>query len=381
MRPPNGACSTSCMPPASSKKRSATTRRSVGTRAERGDASRDVRDELRRAAGVDAALARRASAPRAGIAGRAATSSRRSRHRGRQLARARRRLAEPERDRRRRAVRVLDAHPARLDAPDAPRVVAEQEDVAAHALDREVLVDRADAARPCGSSTDVVVGGVGDRAAAGDGGEPRAAARRARGRARDRGGGAPSAARAASRRPRRASRARRRSRARVRSRIRIGAAHEREAAPRRRSRRPRRSRRICCARMSSGLAGTRERVELAGADRADGGRACTSSSRVSGKTMPFGTAPSAWPERPTRWSSVASARGAPMWHTRSTVPTSMPSSSDAVATTTGTSPALSLSSASSRDARATCCRGARRRGPRRAAPRARARRARPAGAC
>ena len=71
--------------------------------------------------------------------------------------------------------RVLDADPAGLDAADAPRVVAEQEDVAAHALDREVLVDLADVG--VGRVLDdVVVGGVGDGAAAGDGGEPGAAA-------------------------------------------------------------------------------------------------------------------------------------------------------------------------------------------------------------
>ena len=67
-----------------------------------------------------------------------------------------------------------------------------------------------------------------------------------------------------------------------------------------------------------------------------------------GASTPFGTAPRACPERPTRWISVASARGAPTWQTRSTTPTSMPSSSEAVATTTGTSPALSRDSASSR---------------------------------
>ena len=41
-------------------------------------------------------------------------------------------------------------------------------------------------------------------------------------------------------------------------------------------------------------------------------------------------------------------RGAPTWHTSSTCPMSMPSSREAVATTTGASAALSFCSASSR---------------------------------
>ena len=56
----------------------------------------------------------------------------------------------------------------------------------------------------------------------------------------------------------------------------------------------------------------------------------------------------AWPERPTRWSAVAIERGEPSRQVRSTVPTSMPSSSDAVATTSESSPALSRCSASKR---------------------------------
>ena len=98
------------------------------------------------------------------------------RHRARQLLGPRRRLAQPERDRGRRAARVLHPHLARLDLEDAPRGVAELEDVAGHALDREVLVDAADADL-AGLEHHVVVGGVGDGAAVGDGGEPRAAPR------------------------------------------------------------------------------------------------------------------------------------------------------------------------------------------------------------
>ena len=73
-------------------------------------------------------------------------------------------------------MRVFDADLAHLDAADAPRAVAEQEDVAAHALHREVFVHLAD--EDAGRLLDdVVVGGIRNRAAAGDRGEPGAAAR------------------------------------------------------------------------------------------------------------------------------------------------------------------------------------------------------------
>ena len=81
-----------------------------------------------------------------------------------QLDRAAGALAEPERDRRRRAARVHDPHRAALDAADAPRGAAEQEDVACHALDRPVLVDRADHGL-VGLGDHAVVAQLGDRAA------------------------------------------------------------------------------------------------------------------------------------------------------------------------------------------------------------------------
>src|SRR5690348_17083139 len=117
---------TSCMPPASSKKRSKTSASCVG-----GPPS--------------AALA----AARYSTSCSAAASAMRdlraqARHRDRQLVAAAGRLAEPERDGRRRALRVLDAHRAALDANDAIGGVAELEDVALQALDGEILVDRAD---------------------------------------------------------------------------------------------------------------------------------------------------------------------------------------------------------------------------------------------
>ena len=109
---------------------------------------------------------------------------------------------------------------------------------------------------------------------------------------------------------------------------------------------------ICCASTSSGFSGTVSRSSSPARTARTAAAAWTRSSRVSGKRIPFGTAPRAWPERPTRWMSVESARGAPTWQTRSTAPTSMPSSSEAVATTTGTSPRLRRSSAASRMRRA-----------------------------
>ena len=96
------------------------------------------------------------------------------RHRLRQFVGAARRLAEPERDRRRHPRRVLDAHGAALDALDAIGGVAELEDVAGHAFDREILVDRADDLI-FGFEQYLIVGIVGDRAARGQRGQPRAA--------------------------------------------------------------------------------------------------------------------------------------------------------------------------------------------------------------
>src|SRR6266436_523638 len=94
--------------------------------------------------------------------------------RGRKLGGARRRLPRPERDGRRRPRRRLDADPAALDAPDPPGGVAEEEDVARHALDGEVLVDPPDE-NPRGVLHHVVVGVVGDRPAAGQRQETRGA--------------------------------------------------------------------------------------------------------------------------------------------------------------------------------------------------------------
>ena len=69
---------------------------------------------------------------------------------------------------------VLDAHHAALDAQDAVALVAELEDVAGHALDREILVHGADDV-VLRLEQHLVVGVVGDGAAGGERGEPRAA--------------------------------------------------------------------------------------------------------------------------------------------------------------------------------------------------------------
>ena len=96
-----------------------------------------------------------------------------ARHRRGQLWRPRRCLAQPERDAGRLTLCVLDPHPARLDAQDPVRGIAELEDVALQALDGEVLVESAD--KGAGRlEDDLIVGVVGDRAAAGDGGQSRA---------------------------------------------------------------------------------------------------------------------------------------------------------------------------------------------------------------
>ena len=95
---------------------------------------------------------------------------------GGQLVAPRRRIADPERQRRRRAVRVLDEDLVDLDLLHLVRRIAELEDVARHALEGEVLADAADAVT-LGVQHHVVVELVRDHAAVGHGREPRAAAR------------------------------------------------------------------------------------------------------------------------------------------------------------------------------------------------------------
>ena len=167
------------MPPVSSKKRSSTSVLLRGHRAEhRPRRPRGSRRPSWPASACDAGGARRshARAPSGSPAARnASTAARSSRHLGRQLGGARRRLAHPERDGRRRVAGVADAHDARLDPADLPRVRAEQEDVARHRLDGPVLVDGADEG-VVGLGDDAVVAGLGDRTARGERGEARALA-------------------------------------------------------------------------------------------------------------------------------------------------------------------------------------------------------------
>jgi len=72
-------------------------------------------------------------------------------------------------------MRVLDPHHAAFDADDAIALVAELEDVAGHALDREILVHGADE-MVLGLEQHLIIGVVRDRAAGRQRGEPRAAA-------------------------------------------------------------------------------------------------------------------------------------------------------------------------------------------------------------
>ena len=66
---------------------------------------------------------------------------------------------------------------------------------------------------------------------------------------------------------------------------------------------------------------------------------------------PWAARPPNAPTRPTRCRATPIERGEPIWHTRSTLPISMPNSSDAVATTTRSSPFFKRCSASRRNRR------------------------------
>ncbi len=85
------------------------------------------------------------------------------------------RFAEPEGHGGRLAPRVFHPHGAALDPQHAPRRVAELEDVARAALDREVFVDGADEG-PFRLDDHPIVGDIGDGPARGECGEPRSSA-------------------------------------------------------------------------------------------------------------------------------------------------------------------------------------------------------------
>ena len=210
--------------------------------------------------------------------------------RARQLVAARRRLAEPERDRRRRALGVGDAHHAAADLQDAPRRVAELEDVAGHALDREVLVQRADE-RVVGLEHDAVVGDFGNRAAGRDRQHARAAAAAQPCRCTS------SRWTSAPRRPRRvakpsASIATTASKSLAREvAVRPGAPRPARRARPRRTPRHAASATICCASTSSGASCDDDAIELA----ARGPRAAAPRTRrdrraTIGNRRPFGSA-------------------------------------------------------------------------------------------
>ena len=93
---------------------------------------------------------------------------------GRQRVCSARRFAEPEGNVRRLTLGVLHPDRSTLDALNAIGRVAELENVARHALDGEILVHRADGL-VLRLQQHLVVGGVGDRAAGGERGRPRAA--------------------------------------------------------------------------------------------------------------------------------------------------------------------------------------------------------------
>src|SRR5262245_41770438 len=81
----------------------------------------------------------------------------------RQLVAARWRLTQPEGDGWRRAMCVDDADGAGGDALDLPRSIAQLEDIARHAFDREVLVECPDK-RILGLENDAIIRNLGDGA-------------------------------------------------------------------------------------------------------------------------------------------------------------------------------------------------------------------------
>ena len=266
IRLPKGEWMTSCMPPASSKKRSSTIVSLRRQAAER---------RMRRRAGSRPAARPAASAmPSSSVSQRSALVARpdrrvrrardlgaQPRHRRRQLVAAARRLAEPERNGRRLALRVLDAHHAALDAQDAVARLPSWKMSPARLSTAKSSFTRADDV-VLGLEHHLVVGVVGDGAAGGERGQPRAApaAQHAVDRVVVDQRAAPAAPRGEAlgqhaRRSRRNPRAAGRDRARR-------AAPARTARPRS-TRCAATSATICCASTSSGCSGIVQPVELA----------------------------------------------------------------------------------------------------------------------
>ena len=340
---------TSCIPPASSKKRSATRVSCVGNAPSAARPAARYSTSCRAPASGSAASSASQAIAAAGSARRGSSSSRRADTSARERAAPPRRLGVPERDARRRAVGVLDAHDPGLDAPDPPRRRAEQEDVAREALDREVLVHLPDGhALRLGDHR--VLRRVGDRPAPGERRDARAApALHAPVHAvavEERGGAA------------------RRRRDPVREHP-----HDRvEVLPRERAVRPgppdEREEPVLVDRAARRLGHDllREDVErrVADGDRleprapepAHERRALDELVAAQGEETPLRRAARGRaPRGRCAAARVAIAPGEPSWTTTSTSPTSMPSSSEAVATTARSAPVLSRSSAASRRSR------------------------------
>ena len=260
-----------------------------------------------------------------------------------ELVAPRRRLADPERQRRRHAAGVLDEDLVHLDLLHAVRGVAELEDVAGHALEREVLADRADA-EALGVQHDVVVELVRDHAGVGHGREPRAFPRAQPpvDRVVVQVGRAPAA-------PGRVALGEHlqdlleflRGQVRVGLRAAEGVeqlVHAPFAAGDFRRRSAARARRAASAARGS--------CRARRAARCRAGR-CTRRGRRAraGTAAPSGSRRSHAPRGRRAGGSAEISRGEPIWQTRSMSPMSMPSSSDEVAISAFSSPAFSRVSA------------------------------------
>lgn len=101
---------------------------------------------------------------------------------------------------------------------------------------------------------------------------------------------------------------------------------------------------VCCARTSSGFAGTEIDSICPLTIRSTVTALLTRSARCFGNSTPWETSPTWCPARPTRCSPLATDGGASTWMTRSTSPMSMPSSSELVATTQRSRPDFRSSS-------------------------------------
>ena len=110
---------------------------------------------------------------------------------------------------------------------------------------------------------------------------------------------------------------------------------------------------ICCAATSSGFVTTWVFSISPARIRSVATAAETRSPRNFGNSTPLLGAPTWCPARPMRCNPEATLGGDSTWITRSTAPMSIPSSSDEVATTAGSTPRLSASSISARCSRET----------------------------